>query len=210
MEKVEFYKSLQSMEDREAIKNFLVYNSSLVIAGVKPSVTLTIKKSPENTYESWIKYGKDFLENINLKSLCLREEKNASIILVYNENILKEHILKKENIEFLNMLGYKKEDSIYEYVQQLKERYQEFNCPHELGIFLGIPIDDVKDFMECSSKRCLGCGYWKVYSNYEEAKRVFKNYDEIREKTMKNILSGIPIDKIISNISFYNYDQLYI
>lgn len=157
MEKVEFYKSLQSMEDKEAIKNFLVYNSSLVIAGVKPSVTLTIKKSPENTYESWIKYGKDFLENINLKSLCLREEKNASIILVYNENILKEHILKKENIEFLNMLGYKKEDS-----------------------------------------------------NYEEAKRVFKNYDEIREKTMKNILSGIPIDKIISNISFYNYDQLYI
>lgn len=92
MEKVEFYKSLQSMEDKEAIKNFLVYNSSLVIAGVKPSVTLTIKKSPENTYESWIKYGKDFLENINLKSLCLREEKNASIILVYNENILKEHI----------------------------------------------------------------------------------------------------------------------
>lgn len=210
MKKVEFYKSLQSMDDKESIKKFLVYNSSLVIAGVKPSVTVTIKKTPENTHGNWIKYGRDFLSDINLKSICLREEKNASIILVYNENILKEHILKKENIEFLNKLGYKNEDSINEYVKQLKERYQEFNCPHELGIFLGIPIDDVKDFMECSSKRCLGCGYWKVYSNYEEAKRVFKNYDEIREKTMKNIMNGTPIDKIIRNISFYNYNQIYI
>lgn len=66
MEKVEFYKDLFNMEDKESIKKFLLYNSSLVIAGVKPSATVTINKKLEKVYESWIEDGIDFLESINL------------------------------------------------------------------------------------------------------------------------------------------------
>ena len=44
MKQVEFYKSLANMGDRECIEKFLIYNASLVISGVKPSATITIKK----------------------------------------------------------------------------------------------------------------------------------------------------------------------
>ncbi|WP_291650804.1 DUF3793 family protein [Clostridium sp.] len=208
MEKVEFYKDLFNMEDRESIKKFLLYNSSLVIAGVKPSVTVTINKKLKKVYENWIEYGVDFLESINLNFINLREDDNALIILIYNNDILKRHIFKDENIEFLRKLGYEVNNDISYYVEYLKERYEEFKCPHELGIFLGIPISDVKSFMECSYKNCLGCGYWKVYSNYEKALEIFNIYDDVREKTMDKIVEGESIDSIVNNIIFSNYDKI--
>ncbi len=44
MKYLDFYKRLDLMEEKEYIENFLVYNSSLVIAGVKPAVTINLKK----------------------------------------------------------------------------------------------------------------------------------------------------------------------
>lgn len=208
MDKIEFYKDLFKIEDKESIKKFLLYNSSLVIAGVKPSATVTVNKMLKDLYKSWIKYGKDFLESINLSFINLREDENALIILIYNNDILKTHIFKTENIEFLRKLGYEHNNNISYYVEYLKDRYEEFNCPHELGIFLGIPIDDVKSFMQCSYKKCLGCGYWKVYSNYEKAIEIFSIYDDVREKTMDKIVEGESIDSIVNNIIFSNYDNI--
>ena len=53
-------------------------------------------------------------------------------------------------------LGYSDNSDINNYLYMLKNRYKEFNCPHELGIFLGFPLNDVMDFMNCKNKKC----YW--------------------------------------------------
>mgnify|MGYP002197944272 CR=1 FL=1 len=87
-------------------------------------------------------------------------------------------------------LGYPNKFSVEEALEILQVRYELYNCPHELGIFLGFPLEDVKDFMECKEKKCLLCGYWKVYNNTIEAKKIFDKYDEIKEYTIKNILKG--------------------
>ena len=145
MKQVEFYKSLSKMEERECIEKFLIYNASLVISGVKPSATVTIKKDNDNLYDKWIKYGIDFLKIIDISYINLRETNNALIILIYNENKLKNYIFEKENKKFLLQLGYCDKEDLDEYLIILKRRYKEFNCPHELGVFLGFPLNDVKD-----------------------------------------------------------------
>lgn len=78
----------------------LIYNASLVISGVKPSATVTIKKDNDNLYDKWIKYGIDFLKIIDISYINLRETNNALIILIYNENKLKNYIFEKENKNF--------------------------------------------------------------------------------------------------------------
>ena len=88
------------MEDRECIEKFLIYNASLVISGVKPSATITIKKDNDNLYDKWIKYGISFLKKIDIQYINLRECDNALIILIYNEKKLENYVLKKENKEF--------------------------------------------------------------------------------------------------------------
>lgn len=190
MKQIEFYKSLNNMEERECIEKFLIYNASLVISGVKPSATVTIKKDNENLYDKWIKYGVNFLQQIDIKYIKLRECHNALIILIYNEENLKSYIFKNENKKFLMLLGYIEEENIDEYLSILENRYKEFNCPHELGIFLGFPLNDVKDFMECKRKKCLSCGYWLVYNNLKEAREIFNKYDKVKEHTVKHILNG--------------------
>ena len=202
MNSIEFYKSLENMESKESIEKFLLFNSSLVIANIKPSVTVNIKKNQGVIYNNWLKYGENFLEKVNLSHTILREKDSALILLIYKDELLENYIFKEKNRKFLNKIGYANIDSVEYYIKLLKIRYQIYKCPHELGIFLGIPVEDVIDFMECNEKKCLGCGYWKIYNNYDEAIEIFRKYDEIKFKTVSDLNKGIPIENIINNISF--------
>lgn len=190
MKYLEFYNKLESMRDKEYIENFLVYNTSLVIAGVKPAVTIAMKKNNIKLYSNWNNFGKTFIKRINLEFVELRESNESIIIMIYDESILKKELNKKENLEFLIKLGYPHEVETKEYVNTLKIRYEKYHCPHELGLFLGIPFKDVKDFMECTTKKCLLCGYWKVYNDSSKAKTIFNQYDKVKEYTIKNMLEG--------------------
>ena len=48
--------------------------------------------------------------------------------------------------------------------------------PHEVGLFLGYPYDDVMAFIEHEGRDYLCCGCWKVYSNQESAEACFARY----------------------------------
>ena len=135
MKYLDFYNKLNSMDDKEYVETFLVYNLSLLIAGAKPAVTITLKKNNYKLYNNWNLFGSPF-------------------------------------------------------VNTLKSRYEQYHCPHEIGIFLGIPIKDVKDFIECTTKKCLLCKYWKVYNDSAKAEIIFNTYDKIKEYTMETILKG--------------------
>lgn len=195
-----FYKSLNNMEERECIEKFLIYNTSLVISKAKPSATITLKKGIDSIYEKWVKYGENFLKSINIKYINLRECENALIILIYDEKELSNYIFKKENKSFLEKLGYSEKNDLNAYLKMLKGRYEKFNCPHELGVFLGYPLDDVKDFMNCSNKKCLACGYWRVYNDYDSAKEIFSTYDMIKEKVVNFILKGDSTQNVLYNL----------
>jgi len=190
MKYLDFYNRLDSMKAKEYIENFLVYNSSLVIAGVKPAVTVAMKKNNKKAYSGWNNFGKSFIKNINLKFIELRESDDSIIIMIYDEDILKKELKQKSHIEFLKNIGYSYKAEINQHINTLKSRYEEYHCPHELGLFLGIPFEDVKDFMECTTKKCLLCGYWKVYNDSSKAKTIFNEYDKVKEYTIKNMLEG--------------------
>lgn len=85
--------------------------------------------------------------------------------MIYDEEIFKKEVLNKDNMEFLINFGYLFEVKIEDYINILKFRYEKYYCLYELGLFFGIFFEDVKDFMECIIKKCLLCGYWKVYNN---------------------------------------------
>lgn len=190
MKYLDFYNRLDSMKDKQYIENFLVYNTSLVIAGVKPAVTIAMKKNNKKLYDNWNDFGKSFVNRISLKFVELRKSNEAIIVMIYDENVLEKELNQKDHIEFLMNLGYSDKVQVNEYVTTLKSRYEKYHCPHELGLFLGIPFEDVKDFMECTTKKCLLCGYWKVYNDSNKAKMIFSQYDQIKEYTISNMLKG--------------------
>ncbi|WP_297438851.1 DUF3793 family protein [uncultured Clostridium sp.] len=42
--------------------------------------------------------------------------------------------------------------------------------------------------MSCTPKKCLLCGYWKVYNNCQSAINTFTLYDKARENLIDDIL----------------------
>lgn len=205
MKHLDFYNKLNSMDSKEYIETFLVYNLSLVIAGIKPAITLTIKKTNLKLYNSWNEFGINFIDSANLKFVELRESNESIIVIIYDEFILKKELNKKSHKEFLFNIGYTQNRSVEDYINTLKSRYEKYHCPHELGLFLGIPFKDVKDFMECTTKKCLLCGYWKVYNDSKQAQKIFTKYDRVKEYTMKNMLEGNSSRDLALSIKNYFY-----
>lgn len=193
--RIEFHKKMSSMDEKEYIESYLTYTLAPVIAGYKPASTINLSK-----VSKWNDRCKSFIEELGLEYILLREESNTVIVLVYKRDMLEEYLKEPTNREFLLRLGYKKVASIEEDLLKLKERYNLYHCPHELGTFLGFPIDDVEDFMNCTSKKCLLCGYWQVYNDEEKALRVFRLYDESKEYVVNNLLDGLEINQVVSRL----------
>lgn len=183
---LDFYKKIGGMDTKESLEKYLLFTLSPVIGGLKPSSTITLSYDKKE-YSIWSNYKKEFLEILKLKEIVLRKGTKAEIILIYNEENLLNCINKKDNRAFLNKLGYDLTLTLEENLDILVYRYEKYHCPHELGVFLGIPIEDVIDFMGCSDKKCLMCGYWKVFNNYNNAKDIFNKYDISKNIMIKSI-----------------------
>ena len=54
--------------------------------------------------------------------------------------------------------------------------------PHEIGVLLGYPAEDVKGFVVNEGKNYLYSGYWKVYGDLSEAKQLFTNLTGRRKR----------------------------
>jgi hypothetical protein len=101
--------------------------------------------------------------------------------------MLEKYLTNKNNIVFLNSLGYQEAVSLEEKLSLLKSRFA-FACPHEVGIFLGFPVEDVKGFIDNKGKNYLLARYWKVYLNRQRAELLFKIYDQARVDAARAVI----------------------
>ena len=67
--------------------------------------------------------------------------------------------------------------------------------PHEMGIFLGYPLADVKGFIK--KETCLLYGYWKVYANPKRVQELFKLYDRSHDELLNGVYEGKRIECLI-------------
>ncbi|HEX3022774.1 MAG TPA: DUF3793 family protein [Lachnospiraceae bacterium] len=83
------------------------------------------------------------------------------------------------------------------YSMYMKER-EEF--PHEMGILLGYPIDDVLGFINNEGKNYLYTGYWKVYSNLYDTLHLFERFKHAKLMMVQLVMRGFSMNRIIEMI----------
>ena len=123
---------------------------------------------------------------------------NKALIYVYRRAVLEKILNRDEIRSFLLNHGYLIDDNeivggvnCENIILQLKKKFEKLNqFPHEIGIFLGYPIGDVKGFIENHGCNCKCTGYWKVYCNEEEATKTFRKYKKCRDIYMNLWISG--------------------
>ena len=101
-------------------------------------------------------------------------------------------------MEFLTKFGYKKSMSLEQCLTYLRERFQ-YICAHEIGVFLGYPLEDVITYVECPTASCKVIGYWKVYHNETAARSVFNKFNALKYQVISRIIKGENPKEILRN-----------
>ena len=79
----------------------------------------------------------------------------------------------------------------------IAEESKDNEFPHEIGVFFGYPLEDVKSYIENNGENALYVGYWKVYHNVEKCVDIFKTYDEEKTNAFNELINGKSITQIM-------------
>lgn len=181
----------------------LARHAAPCLAGIKPANLVSFPSANIqwcDTYNAMLNE-----QGVYFTPLCVG--KDRAQVLVYRKNLLAYFCCQPDAAAALHSFGYHPESGIEAIIMRLKERMAILmgtrnsqcgqNFPHEIGLFLGYPPDDVLQYVKTGGRGCLLCGYWKVYSNPKQALQVFHLYTECKERFALQIKSGMTIREIV-------------
>lgn len=171
----------------------IAFHMAPSLLGIKCANLVSLNQTEFNLPEHLKRFNdKVSVKGLKLKMLCTHHHK--TLILLYNEILLKKQLSDRKNLEILKKYGYSESMTLNETLSQLATRIQsEEQFPHEIGVFLGYPADDILGFIKNKGENYMFCGYWKVYSDAERAKRIFLNYDKCRNFLCNKLNQGYNI-----------------
>ena len=114
----------------------------------------------------------------------------SALVYVYRTAMLERELKQPGVSELLERYGYENVE-IDSCLNHLKHRLLCCSCfPHEIGVFLGYPLEDVKGFIENGGKNCESCGMWKVYCNREEKDKLFQKFKKCTDVYLQVFCEG--------------------
>ena len=126
----------------------------------------------------------------------LRVQDGSAQVFVYREKLLAEILRQPEVQAFLRELGYERFD-VRGALQTLRGRMRDLtDFPHEIGVFLGYPLADVRAFIAHGGHDCAACGCWKAYGNVCEANRIFACWQACQEKFLREYRQGRTLEQL--------------
>ncbi|MGN0614544.1 MAG: DUF3793 family protein [Porcipelethomonas sp.] len=171
----------------------LAFLTAPSLLGIKCASLISLSSTEHDLPAQMKKFNdKAAAKGLKLRTLCTCHDR--TLILLYNEVLLERQLAGAEQAAILERYGYRGTQPLDERLDRLAERIrQEPQFPHEIGIFLGYPAEDVTGFMENKGENYKLCGYWKVYGNADKARRTFANYDKCRNFLCNKLNQGYDI-----------------
>lgn len=181
-----------SEHDREKFEQKLAFHSAPTLLGVKCANLFAVKQT-EQPVSDIKEYFRTYvpLQSISIRILCRCRER--ALVYIYHKELLEMWLSDDRVAEYLEGCGYERALSLDEKLDILDSRILCDSFPHEIGIFLGYPVDDVLGFIENGGANYLFCGFWKVYSNPESARRKFDKYVYCRNYLCNKIKHGVDL-----------------
>ncbi|MBQ8922846.1 MAG: DUF3793 family protein [Oscillospiraceae bacterium] len=131
-----------------------------------------------------------------LRVLPLCMQKQRVLIYVYRPGKLREDFAAEEIRALLAECGYcggKPEQCVAALMRRLRSQG---DFPHEIGLFLGYPPEDVIGFIrhkDCGCK-CVGC--WRVYGDVRKAETLFARYKRCTDQFLTAWKNGSTVEQL--------------
>ena len=168
------------------MNEFLLVNyASQTLANRKIANLFTFKNTENINIKKMVDERNEILNKKNMHVKILSDNQSSAQIYAYRPEKLSLVLNQTKIKTLLSSLGYKTND-LDQCLRHLKFRFKKENFPHEIGIFLGYPYEDVVGFIENKGEKFLANGYWKVYANKDQKIKLFDHYNKIK-KSYKTI-----------------------
>ena len=189
----EVFELVQGM-DLKSIETQIALQCAPLISGLKVSNLLIISAEDEALVRVILRRSR-----ISFFRLLRTGEKVT--FLLFRKNPLEAYLKQQEVEAMLAEAGYA-ELSLGNILSTFQKRYAHYmsaggRFPHEMGLLLGYPAEDVKGFVENEGKNFLYSGYWKVYADVEEKRRLFQKFENAKETVIQLLSYGVGIQDIL-------------
>lgn len=135
------------------------------------------------------------LRGKGLRALPMRYADGKGLVYLFRPNHLRRDLLDAGAAALLRERGYSC-DNPNRCLMRLMERIRrDADFPHEIGLFLGYPPEDVYGFIHGrEGAKCCGC--WKVYGDVAAAQRTFAKYRKCTDVYLRCWAAGRNMERL--------------
>ena len=179
------------------MQKYLVEHCAPTLAGLKTASLFNLSFSTREELDQKVLMANQMLNDKGLYCEVLGLRQTSALIYVYRQQQLEMDLSRLESQQVLSEVGYCSV-AIRPCLELLKERlcYQE-TFPHEIGLFLGYPVEDVVGFIGHQGKNSKHTGYWKVYGDVVESIKLFTKFKKCKHIYKQRFGSGVSIQQLI-------------
>ena len=162
-------------------EEILIRQGAPTLAGIR---TGSLFPCPCEDREALLSDIRQLNRRLSPKGLCLlpiRFLAGQALLYLYRPAVLRRDLRDARASEMLRQAGYE-DESCARCVARLACRFRESGeFPHEVGLFLSYPPEDVKGFIAHRANDFKCAGLWKVYGDEEKARALFTKYRKCTE-----------------------------
>ena len=177
-------------------EEMMVRNCAPTLAGIKVGSLFNCSCLSGHDVHDRIRDLNRRLLSYGIRIIPLFSSDSSTLIYVYRPGKLGRYLAQDDVRTVLSDLGYPTDDADM-CVKTLADRLYEKNAfPHEIGLFLGYPAEDVKGFIEHHARNCKCVGCWKVYGDEKAAQKLFDKYRKCTDIYCRLYGSGSSLEKL--------------
>ncbi|MDR2029450.1 MAG: DUF3793 family protein [Treponema sp.] len=185
--------------DLQRLEAFIRWAAGPAIAGIKSASLIRIPCP--GLSRAWKIWGTGLCASMGVHALSLREGPLGILALLFRRRRLMRKTMTGAPARYLRSLDYPVASGLDPCLAYLKGRFGQPGCfPHEVGVFLGYPLEDVIAFRAGKPSPYACHGYWKVYHRPERAQRAFAYMDAARLRLVREYLpcneDGLPLTSL--------------
>ncbi|MGN1432353.1 MAG: DUF3793 family protein [Ruminococcus sp.] len=177
-------------------EELLVRHCSPTLAGMKTANMFSCSFENESEMKQSVRNLNAVLVKKGLRVLPLRFQNNRALIYVYRPSKLSQDLKQDTASSLLQKFGYTTAKPEYCIVQLMQRLTDSEEFPHEIGLFLGYPPEDVSGFIENNAEKCKCVGCWKVYGDEEKAQKTFAKYKKCTKVYCEQWAKGRSIERL--------------
>ena len=156
--------------------DYLVRNCAPTLAGIKPANLFTYPYEEKEAILGSIRRMNQRLRAKGIRIIPLRFSENNVLIYLYRPAKRSADLEDSTAAKLLRQCGYPCNSCGHCVVKLGQKLRAQEDFPHEIGLFLGYPPEDVCGFIENKARNCKCVGCRKVYGDEEAAKKKFAQY----------------------------------